>query len=154
MKTKRLERNYKQTLHGKKEEIFKLLCPVREKEWLSGWDYNMIYSDSGLAENGCIFETDNDFGCFQWVMTKYDQSDYAVQFVKFIQEKMIVIIDIGLINGEDDIVYCDINYRFTAINDSVIENMHKENTQEEFDGHMKLWEESMNYFLKTGKMLK
>jgi len=154
MKNRRLERNYKQTLYGSKEDIFSLLCPVREKEWLNGWDYTMIYSSSGFAEKGCIFETDNDFGSYQWVMTKYDSGDYGVQFVKFIQGKMIVIIDIDLTDGEDGIVYCDISYSFTAIDDSIIEDMHNENTQAVFNGHMKLWEDSMNYVLKTGEMLK
>lgn len=150
---RRLKRNYEQTLQGKKDEIFELLCPVREKEWLRGWDYNMIYSISGLAEKGCVFETDNNFGSYQWIMTKYDSTDYEVQFVKFIQNKMIVVIDINLIDGEADIVYCDIEYTFTAIDDNVIEEMHEDNTVDEFNRHMKLWEDSMNYFLKTGKML-
>lgn len=150
---RRISRHYKQTLYGNKEEIFSLLCPVREKEWLQGWDYNMIYSDSGLAENGCIFETDNDFGSYQWVMTKYDKNCYSVQFVKFIQGKTIVIIDIELMDGDKDIVYCDIAYRFTAIDDTIIGNMHAENTQEIFNEHMKLWEESINHFIKTGKMM-
>ncbi|WP_432665884.1 hypothetical protein R9X47_06260 [Wukongibacter baidiensis] len=153
LKSRRLERNYKQTLHGKKEEIFKLLCPVREKEWLQGWDYTMIYSESGLAEKGCVFETDNDFGSYQWIMTKYDDGDYGIQFVKFIQSKLIVVIDIQLTDGKGDIVYCEIKYTFTAINDDIIEQMHEENTIDVFNGHMKLWEDSINHFLKTGEML-
>ena len=152
-KSKRLIRNYKQTLHGKKEDIFELLCPVKEKEWLRGWDYKMIYSESGLAEKGCIFETDNDFGSFQWVMTKYDKTDFAVQFVKFIQDHMIVLIDIELTDGAGDVVYCDIAYTFTAIREAAIDHMHAENTQEVFNRHMRLWEDSMNHFLKTGNML-
>lgn len=153
MINRRLKRHYMQTLHGRKSEIFQLLCPVREKEWLKGWDYNMIYSESGFAEKGCVFETDNDFGSYQWVMTKYDNRDFNVQFVKFIQNRMIVIIDIQLIDSEGDIVYCEIDYTFTAIDDDVIKQMHEENTQEIFNSHMKLWEDSMNYFLKTGLML-
>jgi len=31
--------------------------------------------------------------------------------------------------------------------------MHENNTQEVFKSHMKLWEDSLNYFLKTGEML-
>jgi len=152
-KQRKLERSYQQTLQGKKEEIFPLLCPVREKEWLRGWDYNLIYSNSGLAEKGCVFETNNDFGSFQWIMTKYDSTDYEIQFVKFIQNKMIVVIDIELLDGEGDIVYCNIEYSFTAIDDSIIDKMHEGHTIEKFNRHMKFWEDSMNYFLKTGKML-
>lgn len=154
MKSRRLERSYKQELHGERKEIFSLLCPVREKEWLDGWDYTMIYSKSGLAEKGCVFETDNDFGSYQWVMTQYDNVIYEIQFVKFIKNQMIVIIDISLEEGCEDIVYCEISYSFTAIDDNIIEIMYKENTQEIFQSHMKLWEDSMNYFLKTGEILK
>lgn len=153
MKSKRLKRHYTQTLHGETNEVFELLCPVREKEWLQGWDYSMIYSESGFAEKGCVFRTENDFGSYQWIMTKYDSRDCGVQFVKFIHNKMVVIIDIQLTDGKGNIVYCDIDYTFTAINDDVIGQMHEENTQEVFNGHMKLWEGSINYFLETGRML-
>jgi len=37
----------------------------------------------------------------------------------------------------------------TNMDDSVIDEMHENNTIEIFNGHMKLWEDSMNHFLKT-----
>ncbi len=39
------------------EAVFPLLCPVREYEWLDGWACEMIYSESGVAEENCIFRT-------------------------------------------------------------------------------------------------
>ena len=39
------------------EAVFPLLCPVREYEWLDGWTCEMVYSQSGVAEAGCIFKT-------------------------------------------------------------------------------------------------
>lgn len=38
-------------------EVFPLLCPERERDWIDGWDYEMIYSKSGYAEPGCVFAT-------------------------------------------------------------------------------------------------
>ncbi len=136
MKKRRLERKFTQIILGNKDEIFELLCPVREKEWLDGWDCNIIHSESGLAEKGCVFETDNDFGKYQWVMTKYNREDYGVQFVKFIQDKMIIIIDITMIQKEAEVVLCEIAYTFTALDDTIIELMHKENTQQVFNGYI------------------
>jgi hypothetical protein len=40
------------------ERVFPLLCPVREYEWLDSWHCRMVYSESGVAEDNCIFETD------------------------------------------------------------------------------------------------
>ncbi|NMB80035.1 MAG: hypothetical protein GYA23_13185 [Methanomicrobiales archaeon] len=37
--------------------VFPLLCPERERDWIDGWDYEMIYSASGFAEPGCVFRT-------------------------------------------------------------------------------------------------
>ena len=38
-------------------QVFPLLCPERERDWIDGWDYTMVYSASGYAEPGCIFAT-------------------------------------------------------------------------------------------------
>lgn len=37
--------------------VFPLLCPERERDWIDGWDYRMVYSESGYAEPGCVFST-------------------------------------------------------------------------------------------------
>ena len=40
-------------------DVFKLACPVREDEWLPGWRElrEIIYTESGFAELGCVFKT-------------------------------------------------------------------------------------------------
>lgn len=40
------------------EEIFPLLCPVREYYWIPHWKCTMVHSRSGLVEKGCVFITD------------------------------------------------------------------------------------------------
>ena len=44
-------------MKGKPEEVFPLLCPVREYEWIPGWSCLMRYSESGVAEKNAVFET-------------------------------------------------------------------------------------------------
>ena len=46
---------FKQLNNAEPEKVFPLLCPVREKDWLDGWNYKMIYSKSGLIEKNCVF---------------------------------------------------------------------------------------------------
>ena len=38
-------------------EVFPLLCPVREYEWIDVWQCEMIHSASGVAEAGAVFRT-------------------------------------------------------------------------------------------------
>lgn len=150
---KKLIRSYQQILEGSKVEIFPLLCPVREKEWLKDWEYNMIYSESGYAEKGCIFETSNIYGKYNWIITKHAIETFEIQFVKTMKEKLVVIIDINLEESDKDTTICNIQYTFIALNDDVLDYMHKENSVENFNTHMKKWEDSLNYYLKYGEML-
>lgn len=46
------------TLAAPPAAVFPLLCPQREYEWIDTWACNLIYSDSGFAEENCIFTTD------------------------------------------------------------------------------------------------
>lgn len=41
-----------QHVHASPEAIFPLLCPVREYDWIPGWDCRLVYTESGLAEAG------------------------------------------------------------------------------------------------------
>ena len=54
---KRIIRHYKERIAASPSQIFPLLCPVREYDWLEGWDCDMIYSESGFAENNNVFTT-------------------------------------------------------------------------------------------------
>lgn len=150
---KKLIHTYRQALVGTKEEIFPLLCPVREKEWLQGWDYNMIFSESGYAEKGCVFETCNDYGSYYWVISKYDKDTFEIQFIKTMQGKIAVIIDINLEESSTELTFCTIQYTFIPLNEEIIEYMYKENSEENFNWHMKKWEDSLNYYLKYGEIL-
>lgn len=49
---------------------------------------------------------------------------------------MIIIIDITMIQKEAEVVLCEIAYTFTALDDTIIELMHKENTQQVFNGYI------------------
>ena len=48
-KPTRAIRTYVQDLAAPPERVFPLLCPVRETEWVEGWDPLFVASASGLA---------------------------------------------------------------------------------------------------------
>jgi hypothetical protein len=54
---KRAVTEYIGALDSPPEAVFPLLCPVREYEWLDGWACEMVYTESGVAEENCIFRT-------------------------------------------------------------------------------------------------
>jgi hypothetical protein len=44
-KSYRIAYEYTQTNPATPDKVFPLLCPVREADWLPGWQYRLIYSD-------------------------------------------------------------------------------------------------------------
>jgi hypothetical protein len=57
--SRRVAHEYTQTNPAAPERVFPLLCPVREADWIPGWRYKLIYSESGVAELGCVFTTED-----------------------------------------------------------------------------------------------
>ncbi len=65
------ERTYTQHLVAPPSRVFPLLCPVREADWLEGWDPPLVLSNSGVAERDCVFLTDASPGHAIWYVTRH-----------------------------------------------------------------------------------
>jgi len=42
-------------ISGDIDECFALACPVAELRWIDDWSFDLIYSESGRNETGCVF---------------------------------------------------------------------------------------------------
>lgn len=73
---------FDQALDAPPHAVFPLLCPVREYEWIKEWKCDLVYSDTGVAEEDCVFATDFPmWGAEVWVTTRYDPP-HSIEFVK------------------------------------------------------------------------
>ena len=64
------------------EEVFPLLCPKREEEWIPGWECETIWSNSGYNEEGAIFRTMKPYGTeLYWTTLQYDIRNKIVDFL-------------------------------------------------------------------------
>jgi hypothetical protein len=146
--------DYTQTNNAPRSKVFPLLCPVREKDWIDGWEYEMIHSESGLAEMDCVFSTPfKDNVRTIWKITQYDPINYRIEFVKFTPNKTIVKINIDLESDGTNRTKSYISYQYTGLNknqNSYIE----EQLHEKFYSDMKYWENAINHHLETGGILK
>ncbi len=79
----RLTRSFTMHLASAPEEVFPLLCPTREYDWIETWKCRMVYSASGYAELDCIFKTDfpSDGPEDTWVVSRYEPP-LLVEFVR------------------------------------------------------------------------
>ena len=56
--TTRIVRRYRAAHRAPAADVFALLCPVREYDWIETWQCTLIHSASGVAELDCVFKTD------------------------------------------------------------------------------------------------
>ena len=153
-KAEHVTRSYTQTINADPDRVFDLLCPVREADWLDGWHYTLLHSQSGLAEDGCVFlsrqEGEKDT---IWMITRRDVVNREIEFVRATPESRIARLTIAVKEKAANMSAVKITYVITALceeGNQFLEGF----TQEKFEAGMKFWEKSMNYFLETGKKLK
>jgi hypothetical protein len=152
-KAKRVTRNYVQTIKAAPSEVHALICPVKEAEWLDGWDYDLIFSQSGFAEAGCVFISRSEGEKETiWLITKRDDQNYETEFARITPESRVACLKVRIEDGGKHISRMHINYTFTALTEEgnqFIDNF----TEENFVKDMQFWEATLNHYLETGRPL-
>ena len=153
-KSRRITREYRQTIQAAPEVVFPLLCPVREAEWLDGWRCRMIYSASGLVEEGAVFSTPSDGEADTvWIVTRHDPNAHRIEFARFTPNSRTCVLKIAVSPKDRHSSYVDISYTYSGLTSSgndFVENF----SAKTFLEAVTFWEKSMNYYLETGEKLK
>lgn len=148
---KRVSHEYTQTNIAEPERVFPLLCPVREAEWVPGWKYRLIYSQSGVAELGCVFTTPNKDGSETiWLVTEYDPVQFCIGFVWLNPGLVAAQIRIQLVRVAKDRTDARIRYTYTALSEKGNKELERYD-EAWFAEKMRGWEAAINHYLKTGK---
>ncbi|MCB2223996.1 MAG: SRPBCC family protein [Actinobacteria bacterium] len=79
-RSRRATRTWAHRLAAPPSQVFPLLCPVREYDWIEGWECEMVFTDSGVAEDGCVFTRTDDTGPAVWTVSRYEP-DERIEFV-------------------------------------------------------------------------
>jgi hypothetical protein len=141
-----------QHLNSSPEMIFPLLCPKREYDWIETWKGQIIYSESGFAEQDCIFSTDLPGGKKEiWTVDRYEKNE-LIQFVRF-TESRVIRYRITLTDNSDGTTKALWGQTITALNEegnAYIENF-KDNDYQHLIHSL---EKMLNHYLETGEMLK
>ena len=152
-KARRITRTYDQTINASPNDVFPLLCPVREAEWLDGWRYTMLFSRSGLVEEGAVFSTpgtgEEDT---VWIVTGHDAARRTVEFTRFTPGSRVCVLRIAVHPAAEGRSRVGIAYTYTGITaagNAFIDRF----TEASFLEAVTFWEASMNHWLETGERL-
>jgi hypothetical protein len=142
----RVTRTYLQKIQAPPEEVFPLLCPVRETEWVRGWDPIVVYSHSGLAEPDCIFLTGNGEPESAWIITDRDSDQFHLEIIKISPWTTVAKIDITLRRNEESGTEARISYTYTALSESG-EDFVNRYTEDYYLEFMRYWENAINDYI-------
>jgi hypothetical protein len=70
-------------------DIWPLLCQVREYDWIAHWDCEVVHTESGINELGCVFRTDFPAeGPETWLTSRYEPCS-RLEFVRTGRDRII-----------------------------------------------------------------
>lgn len=148
---KRVVYRYPMVVKATAEDIFPLLCPVAEYDWISHWQCDVLYTGSGKAELGCVFATDFDdgYGREVWVVYHYE----PLKKIAFVRggEKRTMRYEISLAEegGQTSLLWQQEVTALDDAGDALIQNK----GEQRFSSQMALLEKQLCHYLEYGKAL-
>lgn len=133
------------------DQVFPLLCPVREVDWIEGWDPPLVISVSGVAEPDCVFTTAAQPSDAIWYITRHDAQAGFVEMLKITPQVTACRLTIQLRAVEGG-CEADITYMHTSLGpagDEFVASF----TAEFYRRFMQDWEARVNHYLQQGTIL-
>lgn len=147
----RVTRSYAQKLVAEPARVLPLLCPVREADWIPGWDPICVLSESGVAEQDCVFVTAGAPSDAIWFVTRHDAAAGVVEMVKITPGvtacKLTIVLRPAPAGCEATVTYSHTS--LGPAGDELVAGF----TEEHYERFMRDWESRLNHYLSTGSML-
>jgi hypothetical protein len=151
-KPNRATRSYTQRLVAEPSVVFPLLCPVREADWIDGWDPVSVASRSGAAEADCVFVTAAAPDNAVWYITRHEPGNGFVEMIKITPRVTACRLTIQLRPagaGSEALV----TYTHTSLGpegDAFVASF----TEDYYGQLMKNWEMRLNHYLLHGTAMR
>ncbi len=144
----RATHTYVQTLAAEPEKVLPLLCPVREADWIEGWNPSLVATESGFAEEDCVFVTPAEPEDAIWYVTRLDATQGFVEMVKISPKVTACRLTIQLRRAEGG---CEatVRYSHTSLGpegDRFVAAF----TEDHYLEFMRDWESRLNHYLTHG----
>ncbi len=128
-------------------DVFPLLCPKREEEWIPGWECETIWSHSGYNEEGAIFRTAKAYGTeLYWNTIEYDILGGVVDFLITAPYLYIFRFKIHVASANDGLLTLSFSQTFTSVSEEG-NDLLNQYEKEDFAGRLRNLGEFMNQYL-------
>jgi hypothetical protein len=145
-------RTYTQHLVAGPAAVFPLLCPVREADWIEGWDPALVITSSGVAEPDCVFTTGSGADEACWYVTRHEPAAGRIEMLKItpgVTACRLAIQLVAVACGSE----ATITYAHTSLGprgDAFVAAF----TDDHYRAFMQDWEARLNHYLRQGSPLR
>ena len=159
---KRGIKEYRIIIEALPKNIFPLFCPVREEEWIYGWNkdsYDLIYSKSGVNEKNVVFQEKftrpflfGEEGPTTWVTTYYEPGEFSLEFLLIFGDVALLNRAIRLEQTEAGTTDCRWIDTFTLLQEP-FEGTQRENFEMKLDAFSGFLQRTLKHYCETGNVL-
>lgn len=125
----RLDVSKEITIQASAEEIFPLICPVKEYDWIPNWKCKLIFCPNGKNEKDVVFKEKISapfiinafFAETTWTTILHDSSNYKVHF-KWENKISTSIYKIELHSTDSEQTICKASLNYNILDDKKVGN--------------------------------
>jgi hypothetical protein len=149
----RITRTATMRLVAPPSDVFPLLEPIGEKQWAAGWEPEMLYPPTGLAEEGAVFLIGHSAEESSiWTIVRYNPAAFQIAYLRVTPGSDSARIEIACADNRDGTTRTDVTYIFTALTERGNAALEKY-TEAYFREWIASWETAINHYLRHGSLL-
>ncbi len=155
----RVENTHTAEIQSSPDKIFPLACPVEELRWIPNWEYRLVYTESGVNENNCIFTEQLSGPLFfgkplttTWYTTLHDPDRYRVHFLLMIGGKATIKWELSCRETGMNTTTGTLHLVFTAL-DNEANALEEKDIKEKLMAIVSFVFPPLQHYCETGEML-
>jgi hypothetical protein len=103
------------TVHAPLDKAFPLFGAIEEKKWAEGWEPQVLYPSPAKDQQGMVFRVAHSHMSSVWTCTAFDPASGHVQYVYYISDALVTLIDIHLTKSGNAETRIAVVYERTAL---------------------------------------
>lgn len=134
------------TVHAPYRVAAPLFGPEGERPWAGGqWDPQFLYPQRALDSQGAVFTIRHGHHHAYWINTSFDTEARHFQYVYFIPDAMVVLIDVRFTELDPGNTKVNVSYERTALNPAANQHVQEMGNSDRESG--KEWGTAINDYL-------
>lgn len=136
--------------HASVDDVFPLFSPQGERQWVPGWDPEVLHPSGNDWREGQVFRTLEEMGEAVWVITRLDQAQHRVEYYRVEPGRYVAHIAVRCEELPNQRTQVSTAYSFVGLSEIGNQDI-ASMTQEAYKVKMSRWSEWINQHLGNGR---